>query len=87
MAKLDLKEQSGLLFKNAEKRKETDPDYKGEILVDGNLFWLNAWINKSKGTPPTTYMALKVNPKEQQAPQEKREPQVKDPFDDTDIPF
>jgi len=57
----------GALFKNNRKVTETDYDYSGEITIDGQTRWLNAWINTSaKGEK---YMKVVVGnlkvPKEQ----------------------
>jgi hypothetical protein len=49
----------GALFKN--QRKEgvaSNPDYNGELDVDGQKFWVNAWIKTSKAG--TKYMSLSV---------------------------
>jgi hypothetical protein len=37
----------GALFKNNRKTVETDFDYSGEIQINGETRWLNAWINTS----------------------------------------
>lgn len=38
----------GVLFKNDNKEKETQPDYSGNINVEGKEFSLAAWIRTSK---------------------------------------
>ena len=52
---------SGALFKNARKDKESHPDYNGTLNVGGTDYWLNAWIKKSKDGK--TYMSVSVQPK------------------------
>jgi|SRR5215831_9349660 len=52
----------GALFKNKRKQTDNHPDYKGTIDVDGQEYWLSAWIKKSKAGE--TYMSLAVNLKE-----------------------
>lgn len=37
------KEGQGSLFRNERKEKETHPDWKGEIKINGKLYWLSAW--------------------------------------------
>lgn len=43
-----LKEGQGSLFKNERKEKDTHPTHKGEILIDGKLYWLSAWVKEGK---------------------------------------
>ena len=79
---------SGALFKNA-KEKETQPDYRGTINVNGTDFWLSAWIKASK--KGDKYMSLSVQPKEGQTaktppPSGKAIASVPADFQD-DIPF
>ena len=45
MEKRDL---SGALFKNDRKEKETQPDYRGDVKIDGQEYWLSAWIKEGK---------------------------------------
>lgn len=38
------RENSGVLFKNDRKEKDTHPDYKGRIDIGGTEYWLSAWL-------------------------------------------
>jgi hypothetical protein len=54
----------GVMFKNDRKEKETHPDLKGSINIDGKEFWLSGW---SKVTGKGDKMlSLSVTPKEAQ---------------------
>jgi len=79
---------SGVLFKNLDKDKDSQPDYKGSINVDGREMWLSAWIKTGqKGK----FMSPSVKPKEgQKAPAKAAKPApAGSGFDDMDddIPF
>ena len=55
------KENSGSLFKNDRKEKETHPDYKGDINIGGTNYWLSAWLKEGKNGK---FFSLSVNVKE-----------------------
>ena len=77
------KDMSGILFKNDRKEKDSHPDYKGSITVDGEEYWLSAWIKRGERG---TFMSLAVKPKEARPPVKK--PPVSDMADMADdIPF
>jgi len=51
----------GALFKNLDKENPKHADYNGNINVNGEEFWLNAWIKESKNG--VKYMSLSLKPK------------------------
>jgi hypothetical protein len=75
--KFEQKPNTGSLFKNAEKRGETDADYKGSVNVEGREFWLNAWVNTSQKTGQK-YLRLSLKLKAATAAASAEKP----PFDD-----
>lgn len=38
----------GVLFKNERKEKDTHSDYNGSINVEGQEYWLDAWLKEAK---------------------------------------
>jgi hypothetical protein len=42
------KDNSGVLFKNDKKQKDSHPDYTGNALIDGREFWISAWLKTGK---------------------------------------
>lgn len=94
---------TGILMKNDKAGNESRPDYKGSVDIDGQKFWLSAWIKTGRdGTKleGQKYMSLKLEPAEaRQAPPHRqpqrqappqRQPQRQPPqeeFYDDDIPF
>ena len=92
------KEKSGSLFKNDKGENAARPDYRGDIMIEGVVYSLSAWIKQGqKGT----FMSLSAQiPREQQqtAPVRQSAPvaetykgglRVSTPanFDPSDIPF
>lgn len=52
----------GALFKNDRKQKDTHPDYKGSLDVEGTEYWVSAWIKESR--KGGKFMSLSLTPKE-----------------------
>jgi single-stranded DNA-binding protein len=78
------RDNSGVMFKNDKREKESHPHYKGNIRVNGQEYWLSAWIKEGKNGK---FMGLALSPKEEQgqAPQAKSSKKIEDM--DDDIPF
>ena len=72
---------SGVLFKNDKKETGNHPDYKGNITVNGQDYWLSAWIKEGKGGK---FMGLALSPKEQVKTSERSKATS---FDDDSMPF
>jgi len=53
---------SGALFVNERKEKDTHPDFTGRINIEGKDYWLSSWMKVSKAGKK--FMSLAVNPVE-----------------------
>lgn len=63
MSDYQQKDNSGALFKNDRREKDTHPHMKGTIMVAGVEYWISAWTNTSeKGV---RYQSLSVQPKQE----------------------
>ena len=69
-------DNSGILFRNDDKTKDSDRDYKGDATVSGVKYWVSGWIKQGKRGK---FLTLSLKPKEQ------RTAPAEDPSDD--IPF
>jgi hypothetical protein len=78
---MEKKDNSGVLFSNDKREKETAPHYKGNITVAGVDYWLSAWVKEGKNGK---FLGLAVNPKDDQQTPRKVSP--KD-IDNDLIPF
>ena len=76
---------SGALFKNDKKEKDTHPDYRGSINVEGAEYWVSAWIKEGKSGK---FMSLSLQSKDD-APkhQAKTRPMGTHTVTEQDIPF
>ena len=84
------KDMSGSLFKNDRKEKDTHPDYRGDIVIDGVSYWLSAWVKTSKNGGK--FMSLAAKPKDggkgadKPTPQQEARKPAREEMDD-EIPF
>jgi len=53
MSEIEIKnDNSGVIFKNKYKEKDSQPDYKGKIMVDGTLKQISLWLNRPEDKEP-----------------------------------
>jgi len=50
------------LFRNDDKAKDEQPNYRGSLDVEGEAYWISAWLRTSR--EGKKYMSLSVQPKE-----------------------
>ena len=49
---------SGALFKNEKRTKDTHPNSRGKVMVDGKHFWVSGWTRKSSNDQPFISLAF-----------------------------
>lgn len=73
----------GSIWKNDKKERDTHPDFKGSLNVEGIEYWVSAWRRKPDANPNAPALSFSVQPKDQQsqqqsqqrpAPQQQRQP-------------
>ena len=63
MSDYQTKENSGTLFKNRNKNKDSHPDFNGTVNVKGNEFYISGWTKVNQDG--TKRISLSFKPKEQ----------------------
>lgn len=75
------KDNSGVLWKNSFKQKDSHPDYKGDAIVDGKPKRLSAWIKtKADGEKFFSIQVEEPFVKPSEVPELKAEPREEIPF-------
>jgi hypothetical protein len=83
---------TGVLFRNKRKEKDTQPDHTGSINVDGKEYWLSAWVREGKPGSKmdgAKFFSLALRPKDTTTAPTAETPATTDaavPFND-EIPF
>lgn len=80
----------GAIWKNENKATDNHPDFKGNLNVNGQDFWVSAWKRRPDDNPKSPALRFSIQPKTPAAvPQEKPKlPQkTEQPDFEDDIPF
>lgn len=76
---------SGSLFPNDKREKDTHPNLRGSITINGVAYWLDAWTKlKADGTK---WLSLSAKPKEASAPTPAAKAKAAVDALDDEIPF
>jgi hypothetical protein len=55
----------GRIWSNECKDKDTHPDFKGSLNVEGEEFWISAWKQKGDANSDTLNLSFSVRPKDE----------------------
>lgn len=75
----------GAIWKNDKKEKDTHPDFKGDLNVNGVEYWVSAWKRKPDANPKAPALSFSITPKQEQSVHQQIS-NAEDPFEDS-VPF
>jgi hypothetical protein len=80
------KDNSGVLFRNERKEKETQPDHTGNALIGGVEYYISAWVKDGK---KGKFFSFSFKPKDESRQQGMQQARTAlDDFDDSEaVPF
>ena len=84
MAKYEQKDNSGTLFKNEKREKDTHPHATGSALIDGVAYWVSAWTKEGKNGK---FQSLAFRRKEEKATDGRVKHNPGKLEEDEDVPF
>ena len=77
------KDNSGSIFPNEKREKDTHPHMTGSCVINGKQYWVSAW---TKIGGPGKFLTLAFKPKDQK-PEPKKEAPESDGMDFEELPF
>ena len=84
MSNYQPKEGTGSLFKNDKKTADNQPDYRGNVMIGGNVYNLASWVKEAK--TGKKFLSIKIEAIDTTNSGLKL-PTVEKPENDGDLPF
>jgi uncharacterized protein (DUF736 family) len=85
---METKNNSGAIFKNAKKTNEKQPDWKGNVNVNGKIMEISLWVKTSqKGTQYFSAAFQEPFKKENETKTYSNETKYTPKIDESDLPF
>lgn len=84
MSSYQPRDNSGTLWKNDRREKETHPHAKGDCIIDGVEYWVSAWTKEGK---KGRFQSLSFERKKTPGQKPKDEAWRARQDDDSDVPF
>jgi hypothetical protein len=79
------KDNSGVLFRNDRKEKDTQPDHTGNALIGGVEYYISAWVKDGKRGK---FFSFSFKPKDESRQQGMQQARTAlDDFDAEEVPF
>ena len=79
-------DNSGALFINDRKEKDNQPDYTGNVVINGEKKRLAGWKKTVKSDPSKTFLSLAISDYQEKPAESSGVKATPNPMDD-DIPF
>lgn len=76
---MEKKDNSGALFTNNKREKETHPHYQGKATINGTEFYVSSWVKEGK---TGKYLSLSFKPVQEQPVQSEKTSYGNKDFDD-----
>jgi hypothetical protein len=81
----EMKPDTGSLFKNDRREKDTHANARGSALIGGVEYWVDAWTNETQSGDK--YQSLKFKRKDAAQPHPTQQPAAFDTDLSDDVPF
>jgi hypothetical protein len=65
----EIKDNTGSVFTNDKKQKDTHPDRTGQAMIGGKAYWISGWVKQDRNGKPYMSLAFKLKDGQTAAPQ------------------